>query len=190
MALGLSSVGGRAAPTFDAARTVLETRCLECHTQNKPEGGLIMNTRETLFRGGDSGSPIESGNPGASELVARCKLPAEDSERMPPKKEGEPLAAAEIEALARWIEDGAPWPEGETLSARAATALPRWDAPADPRIVAIEAYPASVSLETAADFHEPVVIVRMKDESTHDVTHLSKWIVENPAIAKLEGTRL
>ncbi|MCP5543779.1 MAG: PSD1 domain-containing protein [Akkermansiaceae bacterium] len=190
MALGLSSVGGRAAPTFDAARTVLETRCLECHTQNKPEGGLIMNTRETMFRGGDSGSPIESGNPGASELVARCKLPAEDSERMPPKKESEPLAAAEIEALAHWIEDGAPWPEGETLSARAATALPRWDAPADPRIVAIEAYPASVSLETAADFHEPVVIVRMKDESTHDVTHLSKWIVENPAIAKLEGTRL
>ena len=68
--------------------------------------------------------------------------------------------------------------------------MPRWDAPADPQIVSIEASPKNIQLETAADFHRVIAIVRMKDESTHDVTKLAKCTLEEPSIAKLDGSRL
>ena len=68
--------------------------------------------------------------------------------------------------------------------------MPRWDAPADPQIVSIEASPKNIQLETAADFHRVIAIVRMKDESTHDVTKLAKCTLAEPSIAKLDGSRL
>ncbi|MGC4016440.1 MAG: hypothetical protein QM755_18250 [Luteolibacter sp.] len=55
------------------------------------------------------------------------------------------------------------WPDGLTLASRSKNALPRWDAPADPQIVSIEAFPKSVSLETAADFHRVIIIAHFKD---------------------------
>ncbi len=175
---------------FDAAREVLEIRCVECHTPEKAKGGLIMTTREGLLTGGDAGAAIKPGEPGNSELLIRCRLPADDGDRMPPKKHGEPLSAAEITALSTWIKADAPWPDGETLAPRAKTALPRWDAPPDPRIISIEAFPKEIHLESAADFQHAIAIVRMKDESTHDVTHQAKYTLADSTLARLDGTTL
>ena len=179
-----------AAGPFESAREVLEVRCLECHTPKEAKGGLIMSTREEMLKGGDSGPALKPGDPAASDLLTRCKLPADDTDRMPPKKHGDPLDAASIEALTAWIQAGAPWPDGETLRPMAATALPRWNAAPDPRIVAIEVFPKEIHLETAADFHRAIAIVRMNDESTHDVTGLAKWTLDNPALAKLDQSTL
>ena len=109
---------------------------------------------------------------------------------MPPKKDGEPLSPAEIDALSRWIEAGAPWPDGEVLAPKAKTALPRWDAPPDPRIISIEAFPKNVTLETSADFHRVIVIARFKDASTHDITSQSKLTLADVSLAHLAGTSL
>jgi hemerythrin superfamily protein len=68
--------------------------------------------------------------------------------------------------------------------------LPKWDAPADPAIVSIEAFPKTVSLETSADFHRVIVIARMKDASTHDITHQSKISPETDDIAALNENLL
>jgi hypothetical protein len=109
---------------------------------------------------------------------------------MPPKKHGEPLSSQEIETLAAWIKADAPWPDGEILAPKVKTALPRWDAAPDPRLVSIEAFPKEIHLETAADFHRAIVIVRMKDESTHDVTRQAKFTLADPALAVLNATTL
>lgn len=177
-------------PAFDAAREVLEIHCVECHTPEKAKGDLDFTTREAMIRGGESGASLKPGAPDASELLVRVGLPADDDERMPPKKHGDPLGAAEIAALKQWIEAGAPWPDGEILAAKSKTALPRWDAPPDPQIVSIEAFPKNVALETAADFHRVIVIARFKDASTHDVTKQSKLTLADPSLADLSGTSL
>ena len=44
---------------FDAARDVLESKCLECHTKKEAKGGLIFETREGFITGGDSGIGLE-----------------------------------------------------------------------------------------------------------------------------------
>ena len=85
-----------------------------------------------FIKGGEGGSSLKPGDPDTSEILTRVKLPADDADRMPPKKHGEPLSSAEIETLAAWIKAGAPWPDGEILAPKAKTALPRWDAPPDP----------------------------------------------------------
>jgi mono/diheme cytochrome c family protein len=177
-------------PTFEAARAVLEVRCMECHTPEEAKGGLVFATREGMLKGGDSGTSLVPGDPDQSSLLQRVCLAADDDERMPPKKNGEPLSPQEIAALKDWIAADAPWPEGELLTPKAKTALPRWDAPPDPQIVSIEAFPKSVSLETAADFHRVIVIARFKDASTHDITAQSKLILADDSVAKLTGTSL
>ncbi len=184
------SVADESSPAFDAARKVLETHCLECHTEDQAKGELLMTTREGFVRGGQTGSSIKPGDPDASELIKRLLLPADDDDRMPPKKKYEVLPAAEIAALANWISAGAPWPEGEILSPIAKTALPRWDAAPDPRIVSIEAFPNQISLESAADFHHVIVIARFKDASTHDVTQQVKLTLADDSFARLSGTSL
>jgi len=178
------------ATPFDAAREVLETKCLECHTKKEAKGGLVFETREDFIKGGDSGAALEPGKPATSEMILRVKLEAGHDDIMPPKKHGEPLSAAEVTALEKWIEGGAPWAEGQMLSAKAKTALPRWDAPADPEIASIEAFPKAVTLEDSRDFHRVIVIARFKDASTHDITKQSKLSLGDDSLATLSGTTL
>ncbi len=177
-------------PAFDAAREILEIRCLECHTPGKAKGDLLMTTREEMLRGGDAGPALTLGNPDESELMLRLLLPADDDERMPPVKKGDALSPKEIEVLRDWISAGAPWPKGEVLSPKARTALPRWDAAPDPRLVSITAFPKSVTLESAADFHRVIVVAKFKDASTHDITRQAKWTLADTSYAKLDGNLL
>ncbi len=186
-----AAAGAYVGPTpFDAAREILENRCLECHTTKESKGGLILETRDGLIKGGDSGTSLMPGNPAQSEVIVRVRLPEGDEEIMPPKKHGTPLSGEEIAVLEKWIEAGAPWNENELLSPRSKTALPRWDAPADPEIVSIEAFPKNITLETAADFHRVIVVARFKDASTHDITKQSKVTLGDASLAALLGTTL
>lgn len=176
--------------TFDGARDVLEIHCLECHTKEEAKGGLVLETREQMIRGGESGSTLTPGDLVKSSMISRVHLAPDDDERMPPKKKGAPLNPEEIQALSRWIEAGAPFPEGEILAPKAKNALPLWSAAPDPEIVSIEAFPREVSLETAADFHRLIVIARFKDASTHDISRQSRFTVSDPSLVNLSGTTL
>ena len=188
-ASGFASAYGDDTP-FAKAKAVLEVSCVECHTPEEAKGGLIMTTAAEMKSTGDSGKALVPGDPKNSGLLARVILPADDSDRMPPKKHGGPLSPEEIAALEAWIQSGAEWPDGETLHPRAKTALPGWDAPPDPAIVSIEVFPKNVRLETAADFHRVIVIARMKDSSTHDITRQAKLSLASPDFANLEGNLL
>ena len=86
------------AADFDsAAAQVLRARCLPCHSAKVRNGGLSLETRDDVLRGGKSGSAIVAGHPLDSvllTLVAAGKMPMG----------GARLPDAEIETIRRWIE--------------------------------------------------------------------------------------
>lgn len=85
---------------------LLKERCYSCHSHaaRKSRGGLAVDSREALITGGESGAAIVPGKPEESVLIDAVKR---DGLEMPPEGKGEPLNAAEIELLERWIRDGA-----------------------------------------------------------------------------------
>jgi cytochrome c553 len=122
-ALALSSVAlrshGAAAPAsvdFDREiRPVLAAKCFSCHGPDAEsrKAGLRLDTREGATALLESGMrAIEPGAVAESELLKRVRLEANDADHMPPSGH-EPLDAAEIAAIEKWIAAGAeytaPW---------------------------------------------------------------------------------
>jgi len=96
-------------------RPVLVAKCYECHSAEakKTKGGLALDTRAGIRRGGDSGPAVVPGDAKASLLLAAIRH--EQDLEMPPK---EKLTDAQIADFARWIADGAPDPrEGVSVPA-------------------------------------------------------------------------
>ena len=91
-------------------KPVLQKRCYACHGAIKQEGGLRLDTAVSVQKGGDTGTAINKGAPTQSLLLERTASTDPD-ERMPP--DGEPLTAAEIELIRKWIAAGATGPVNE-----------------------------------------------------------------------------
>ena len=89
-------------------RPVLEANCIDCHGADKPKARLQVDQRPVLLQGGDSGLPaIVPGSPEKSHLIELLK--SEDADERMPRK-ADPLSAADIALLEKWIEEGAVWP--------------------------------------------------------------------------------
>ncbi|WP_435005533.1 DUF1553 domain-containing protein [Tundrisphaera lichenicola] len=93
-----------------AVKPVLQARCYACHGVLKQKAGLRLDTAALAIQGGDGGAAIVPGDVEASALLERVST-SEESDRMPP--EGEPLKAAEVEAIRAWILRGAKAPTDE-----------------------------------------------------------------------------
>ena len=89
---------------------ILEKRCVSCHSAKVAKGGLSLDSRAALFKGGDGGPPVEPGRPDESLLIEKIQGTKPE---MP--KSGDPLVKPEVDVLRRWITEGARWPEGLTL---------------------------------------------------------------------------
>ncbi len=105
-------------PPVDFVRDVqplLARHCYECHGAKRQEGGLRLNGRATALAGGDSGKKaIVPSDPKTSRLIQAIN--GTDAEiAMPPDGEGQPLSAAQIELLTRWVSEGANWPADAEL---------------------------------------------------------------------------
>ena len=68
-------------------RPVLVEHCYECHSAEakKLKGGLRLDHREELLRGGESGAAIVAGKPDESLLITAVRYQDKDL-RMPPPK--------------------------------------------------------------------------------------------------------
>ena len=99
-------------------RPVLVAHCYECHSAEHKtrKGGLLLDSRAALLRGGDSGPAVVVGQPEKSLLV-RAIHRTDNDLRMPPKKD---LSAEQIRDFEAWIKMGLPDPR----VANAAEALP------------------------------------------------------------------
>jgi hypothetical protein len=102
-------------------RPVLVEHCYSCHsTAVKQRGGLLLDTRDGLRRGGDSGPALAPGKPAAS-LFLKVLRHTDDAPKMPPKGKLPETVIADLEA---WVKMGAPDPREK---APAQTATASWD---------------------------------------------------------------
>ena len=92
-------------------RPVLADKCYKCHAQDseKIKGGLTLDTRDGIRRGGDNGPAIVPGNLKDSLLIEALQYTNKDF-AMPPKKEGGKLPDAVIADFEKWVQMGAPDP--------------------------------------------------------------------------------
>ena len=90
-------------------RPVLADKCYSCHSKqaDKVRGGFLLDSREALLHGGNSGAAIVPGDPDESLLIQAIRYQDEDLQ-MPPK--GEKLSEHEIADLVEWVRRGAPDP--------------------------------------------------------------------------------
>ena len=85
---------------------IFEASCIKCHGRGKDKGGLRIDTRETLLKGGDSGAVIVPGKSADSLLIALVE--GFDPDSVMPKK-GSRLTPEQIGVLRAWIDQGAEW---------------------------------------------------------------------------------
>jgi Protein of unknown function (DUF1553)/Protein of unknown function (DUF1549)/Planctomycete cytochrome C len=89
-------------------RPVLVKECYSCHatTAEKIRGGLTLDSREAIRKGGDTGPAVVPGDVKKSLLVKALRH-ADDHLKMPPKKKLTDDVIADFE---KWIAMGAPDP--------------------------------------------------------------------------------
>jgi hypothetical protein len=99
-------------------RPVLVEHCYKCHSSEakKIRGGLRLDSREGLRKGGDRGPAVVPGDPAASLLLQALHY---DEPQMPPTGKLPDRVIADFEA---WIRRGATDPRTTTATA----ARPRW----------------------------------------------------------------
>src|SRR4051812_42692590 len=72
-------------------RPVLAEKCFSCHGARAQRGGLRVDSREALLRGGDSGPALRPGQPDGSLLLqavrrqGELKMPPKDADRLDEK---------------------------------------------------------------------------------------------------------
>ena len=89
---------------------VLKANCFKCHGEKKAKAKLKLHTSADVLKGGKSGKVIEPGKSAESLIIKRLSLHKDDEDIMPPK--GGPLEKEQIEAISRWIDQGAKWADG------------------------------------------------------------------------------
>ena len=97
-------------------RPILGDRCYKCHSTlaEKIKGGLLLDSREALLKGGDSGKVIVPGDPDSSLLIKAVRYTDSDLQMPKDKKLGED----EIASLEKWVKMGAPDPRTATADQR------------------------------------------------------------------------
>jgi hypothetical protein len=90
-------------------RPILVDKCYKCHSSDSRsvKGGLLLDSKEGVLKGGDSGPAIIAGNPDKSLLIRAVRYTDSDLQ-MPPKDKKLPAEA--IAALEQWVQMGAPDP--------------------------------------------------------------------------------
>jgi hypothetical protein len=98
-------------------RPVLVAKCLNCHsaTSQPIMGGLRLDTREQMLKGGSRGTSIVVGKPEES-LLMKVMMHTAGPLKMPP---GPKMKDAETALFAQWIAMGAPWGNNPVVSSSA-----------------------------------------------------------------------
>ena len=96
-------------------RPVLVQRCFECHaaTSSKLRGGLLLDRRETILKGGDTGPAAEPAQPDKSLLVEAIRYDSQQIQMPPAGKIPDP----EIAILTEWVRRGVPFPNSAGTTA-------------------------------------------------------------------------
>jgi cytochrome c len=90
---------------------ILQTNCYRCHGGMNHRGGLSIQTRAAMLKGGHDGPVLVPGDPTNSLLVRliRHEGPEKDPMPMPPKQPK--LSDEDIATVERWVKAGAIMPD-------------------------------------------------------------------------------
>src|SRR5262245_25994118 len=99
-------------------RPVLANNCSKFHSlqAEKVRAGLLLDSKEGILKGGETGPAIVPGDPEKSLLIKAVRYSDPDLQ-MPPK--GKKLSDNEIADLAAWVRMGAPDPRVATAAQKA-----------------------------------------------------------------------
>jgi len=104
------------APGYSQVHAVFAKHCVTCHGGKDPDGELVLESYESLNKGGENGAVIVPGKSSDSVLVQQIEHAKKPF--MPPPKKGDRLSAEEIALVRAWIDAGAPGPKpGEGIAA-------------------------------------------------------------------------
>ncbi len=114
LSLFILGLGGNLAVANDAAteqfekeiRPLFIEHCIECHSQDNDSGDLIIDSLESLLKGGETGAAIKPGHAEESRIIQAVRRVGEL--KMPPE---ESLSEQQIRSLVKWVEAGAVWPK-------------------------------------------------------------------------------
>ncbi|HZZ44664.1 MAG TPA: PSD1 and planctomycete cytochrome C domain-containing protein [Tepidisphaeraceae bacterium] len=87
---------------------IFQQSCYECHGPDKKKGGLRLDARAFLLKGGGNGCPVVAGQADKSLLI-QYVTGTNGKKRMPLNKD--PLKPEQIAKLRAWINEGANWPD-------------------------------------------------------------------------------
>jgi cytochrome c553 len=93
-------------------RPVLVNECVKCHEPQKQKGGLRLDTRAAMTKGGDTGPALNSDNLAKSHIIEVIRY--DGDVKMPPAGK---LKDEQIQVLTAWVKAGAPWPEAGATAA-------------------------------------------------------------------------
>jgi len=105
---------GAASPDFfeSKIRPLLAGNCYSCHTDSAL-GGLRLDSREAMLKGGSRGPALVAGNPEQS-LIVKAVRQTDGKLKMPM---GSKLKDSEIEDIVAWVKAGAVWPASGPVTA-------------------------------------------------------------------------
>lgn len=103
-------------------KPILVKHCYNCHSHagGEANGELVVDSRNSILKGGDRGPSIVPGEPAKSLLITAISYKDKDLQ-MPEKGK---LEQADIDILTEWVKRGAPW-DKETSPTGKMTARPR-----------------------------------------------------------------
>jgi cytochrome c553 len=106
----LSAQSAEAEQFFESkVRPLLANNCYACHT-GAQSGGLRLDSRAAILKGGKSGPAVVPGKPDESLLIQVTRQ-THARIKMPP---GDKLEDSEVADMAKWVSTGAVWPDSVT----------------------------------------------------------------------------
>ena len=99
--------------------TIFQQRCLSCHNDDEQKGDFSLQSSAAAFKDGY----LEAGDADASHLIELI-TPVGGKSKMP--KNADPLSAAEIAVIRKWIDGGAKWPAEFRLTESRVADLDWW----------------------------------------------------------------
>ena len=101
------------APDYAAVHAIFDKHCMDCHDAKEPEANLVLESFETLMKGGENGTAVVAGKSDESLLVKMLEGKIEKDGKkliMPPGKKRKKLEPSEIATIKAWIDAGAHGP--------------------------------------------------------------------------------
>ncbi len=117
---------------YSDVNAILTEHCLDCHAAKDPEGQLVLESFETLMKGGETGPAIVASNSVESLLVRMIEGHVEKNGKpkiMPPGKRKK-LTGEQIATIKSWVDGGAKAP---AMGSRKELVVPRIQPRGSPR---------------------------------------------------------